>query len=174
MKKNNHIQLLFLPLLLLVLTTSCKKETTTIHNSEVDYIYNVNGENLYQSNADKNKEKSSEQYVSILYSNLFQNAIGQNDLIELSEIRRAIGDKQIADELILNAFVNNNNVQIPTNTVMRDDIDAFVEETYLRFFLRKPNPYEAYELKSEIEEDNNLNPELIYMAFALSNEYKFY
>ncbi|MFT4665857.1 MAG: hypothetical protein ACI8YQ_001412 [Polaribacter sp.] len=174
MKKNNHIQYLFLVAALLLSTASCKKETTTIHNPEVDYIYNVNGENLYQSNADKNKEKSSEQYVSILYSNLFQDAIGQNDLVELSEIRRAIGDKQIADELILNAFVNNNNVQIPSNTSMRNDIDAFVEETYLRFFLRKPNPYETYELKSEIEEDTNLSPELIYMAFALSNEYKFY
>ena len=172
MKKNNHIPQLLL--ILLLATTSCKKETTTIHNPEVDYIYNVNGENLYQSNADKDKEKSTEQYVSILHSNLFQDAIGQNDLIQLSEIRRAIGDKQIADELILNAFVNNNNVHIPNNATMRNDIDAFVEETYLRFFLRKPTPYESYELKTEIEQDQNLNPELIYMAFALSNEYKYY
>jgi len=174
MKKNNHIQLLLFLVTLLTITTSCKKETTTIHNTDVDYIYDVNGENIYQSNAEKNKEKSSEQYVSILYSNLFQNAIGQDDLVELSEIRRAIGDKQIADELILNAFVNNNNVMIPNNTSMRNDIDAFVEETYLRFFLRKPNPYEIYELKSEIEQDTDLSPDLIYMAFALSNEYKFY
>ncbi|MFK7806535.1 MAG: hypothetical protein AB8F74_01920 [Saprospiraceae bacterium] len=164
-----------LAVLCLLLFSSCKKETTTIHTPQVDnYVYDITGENIYQSNADKNKEKSTEQYVSILYSNLFQNAIGQNDLVEISEIRRAIGDKQIADELILNAFVNNNLVIIPTNTEMRANIDAFVEETYLRFFLRKPDPYEIYELKSEIEADNALSPELIYMGFALSNEYKFY
>ena len=159
----------------LLLFSSCKKETTTIHTPQIDnYIYDINGEKIYQSNADKTKEKSTEQYVSILYSNLFQNAIGQNDLVELSEIRRAIGDKQVADELILNAFVNNNLVIIPTNTQMRADLDEFVEETYLRFFLRKPDPYEVYELKSAIEEDSGLTPELVYMGFALSNEYKFY
>jgi hypothetical protein len=162
-------------LILLLLLTACKKETVTVHQPVVDnYIYGIDGENLYQSNAEKNKQKSAEQYISILYSNLFQNAIGQNDLVELSEIRRAIGDKQISDELILNAFVNNNLVIIPSNLAMRADIDAFVEETYLRFFLRKPNPYEAHELKSEIENDEGLTPELIYMGFALSNEYQFY
>lgn len=155
--------------------TSCKKETTTVYQTEVDnYIYGVDGENLYQSNAEKTKQKSSEQYVSILYSNLFQNAIGQNDLVELSEIRRSIGDKQLADELILNAFVNQPSVKIPTNTEMRNDIPKFIEETYLRFFLRMPNPYEVYELQNEIEGDQDLTPELIYQAFALSNEYKFY
>ena len=155
--------------------TSCKKDTVTIHDTTVDnYIYGVNGENLYQSNAEKNKQKSSEQYVSILYSNLFQNAIGQGDLVALSEIRTAIGDKQLADEMILNAFVNRDNVIIPTDTEMRNDVEAFIEETYLRFFLRKADPYEVYELKNEIEKDAGLTAELIYQAFALSNEYKFY
>ena len=119
--------------------TSCKKETTTIHETTIDnHVYGVDGENLYQSNANKNKQKSAEQYVSILYSNLFQNAIGQNELVDLSEIRRAIGDKQVADDMITNAFVNRLDVVIPTNTEMRNNIEQFIEETYLRFFLRLP------------------------------------
>ncbi len=155
--------------------SACKKETEVIKQPEVDnYIYNINGETLYASNVEKNKQKSSEQYISILYANLFQTAIPQNDLVELAEIRLCIGDKQSADELILNSFVNNGNVVIPTDAEMRADVEKFVKETYLRFFLRIPTAYEVFELKNEIENDPELTPELIYQAFALSNEYKFY
>ena len=172
MTKYINILLIFIALLAF---SSCKKETTVIKQPVVDnYIYGVNGENLYQSNVAKNKQKSSEQYISILYANLFQSSVPQSDLVELAEIRFSIGDKQSADELILNSFVNSGNVTIPTNNEMRADLDKFIEETYLRFFLRMPNAYEIFELKKEIEEDNEITPELIYQAFALSNEYKFY
>ncbi len=155
--------------------SACKKETSVTKQTVVDnYIYGVNGENLYQSNVEKNKQKTAEQYISILYANLFQNSVPQEDLIELAELRVSIGDKQAADELILNNFVNSGNVTIPSDSEMRADIDKFIEETYLRFFLRKPNAYETFELKKEIEDDADLTPELIYQAFALSNEYKFY
>ena len=161
--------------IVLMAFSSCKKETTVINQPVVDnYIYGVNGENLYQSNVEKNKQKTTEQYISILYANLFQNSVPQSDLVELAELRVSIGDKQAADELILNNFVNSGNVTIPTDSEMRADLDKFIEETYLRFFLRKPNAYEVFELKKEIEDDADLTPELIYQAFALSNEYKFY
>ena len=157
------------------LFSSCKKETTIVNQPVVDnYIYDINGENLYQSNVEKDKQKTSEQYISILYANLFQSSVPQNDLVELAELRLCIGDKQAADELILNNFVNSGNTTIPTDAEMRADIDKFIEATYLRFFLRNPNAYEIFELKKEIEEDDELTPELIYQAFALSNEYKFY
>ncbi len=155
--------------------SSCKKETTVINQPVVDnYIYGVTGENLYQSNVEKNKQKTSEQYISILYANLFQTSVPQSDLVELAELRVSIGDKQAADELILNNFVNSGSVMIPTDNEMRADLDRFIEETYLRFFLRKPNAYEIFELKKEIEDDAEMTPGLIYQAFALSNEYKFY
>ena len=155
--------------------TSCKKETEVITQPVIDnYIYGVNGEILYQSNVEKDKQKTSEQYLSILYANLFQTSVPQNELVELSTLRVSIGDKQAADELILNNFVNSGNITIPSDNEMRADLDKFIEDTYLRFFLRMPNAYEVFELKKEIEEDEGLTPELIYQAFALSNEYKFY
>lgn len=154
---------------------SCKNEKTIITEPVVDnYIYNLDGEELYQSNAEKDKQKSAEQYISILYTNLYQTTLPQDQLRDLAEVRAALGDKQTADELILNAFVNNTDVTIPSNAEMRADVDKFVQETYLRFFLRKPNAYEVFELKSMINEDDDLTPDLIYQGFALSNEYKFY
>lgn len=154
-------------LALFILTmSSCKKE--------YNYIYDVGTEVVYSSNGEKNKEKSSTQFISILYSNLFQSTVTQQQLNDLSELRLAIGDKQIADNLIINAYVHNGAVQIPTNAAMRTDINLFVENTYLRFFLRKPTPYEAQFMKESIEADVGMTPDLIYSAFAESNEYKFY
>lgn len=163
-------------LALAVLTLgACKRETTIIRETIPDnYIYGIEGDTIYQSNAEKTKQKSSEQFISILYANLFQTTIPSNTLAELAEVRLATGDKQVSDELMLNAYINSGGAIVPGNSEMRADIEGFIEATYLRFFLRKPNPYEVYQLKEAIESDPDLTPELIYQAFALSNEYKFY
>lgn len=160
---------------LLLFFTACKKETTIIQETIYDNeIFEVTGEAIYQSNADKTKQKTTEQYISILFTNLYQISIGQNVLADLAELRLATGDKQLADELILNNFINSGTAVIPSNAEMRADIEGFVRATFIRFFLREPNAYELFELKSAIEADPDLTPELIFQGFALSNEYKFY
>lgn len=154
---------------------SCGKETTLTTQPIVDnYIFEVDGENIYQSSIQKNKQKTPEQYISILYANLFQTSIPVDVLGVLGEVRVSLGDKQMANELILNGFVNESEVLILSNEEMRNDIDRFVDETYIRFFLRAPTAYEKFELKKMIEEDEYITPELIYQGFALSNEYQFY
>ncbi|MCB0703762.1 MAG: hypothetical protein KDC34_00565 [Saprospiraceae bacterium] len=166
-----------IPFLLLLCfgLSSCKKETIVNKETVVDnYIYGINNEEVYQSNVEKTKQKSAEQYISILYANLFLQTVPANVLTQLTEVREANGDKQLVDELILNNYVNSGQVNIPSDSEMRANIDQFIEDTYLRFFLRKPTPYELYELRQAIEEDSELNPELIYQGFALSNEYKYY
>lgn len=168
-------QYLLFAFICLLAFSSCKKETTINKQTVVDnYLYEINGETLYQSNVEKTKQKSAEQFISIAFSNLFQTTIDQNNLNQLAEVRLATGDKQMADELILNSLVNSPNVTIPTNAEMRSNIEQFIKETFIRFFLREPSPYETFELKKAIEDDPALTPELIYQGFALSNEYKFY
>lgn len=158
-----------------IFTASCKKETHTNHYQQVDnIIYDVGSEVVYQSNSEKEKQKSSEQYISILYANLFQSPVGQQELTDLSEIRLSIGDKQAADELVLNGYVHSPQVIIPTDAQMRADIDQFIEDTYRRFYLRLPTPYEYAYLRKLIEDDPNLTPDLIYTAFSTSNEYQYY
>ncbi len=157
------------------LFSACRKKTEVIKTQVIDnVIYEVGGTAVYQDNSEKNKQKTNTQFISILHANLFQTSISTSDLTNLSEVRTAIGDKQLADELIINNNVHSSNVQIPTNQVMRADIDDFVEATYLRFFLRKPNAYEKYYLRQAIENDPQLTPELIYTSFSISNEYKYY
>ena len=155
--------------------SSCKKETKVVNETVVDnYIYEVDQVAVYQDNIEKTRQKTPEAFLSGVYANLFQMPIESNTLSDLTQIREATGDKQMADELFLNTFINDGGAVIPTNTQMRADLDAFIRATYLRFFLRLPNPYEVFELKKAIEEDEDMTPEMVYQAFALSNEYKFY
>lgn len=169
MKKLYFLFILLLPFV------SCKKEITVNQELIVDnIIYEINPQVVYQSSSEKTKQKSAEQFLSILYANLFQTAIPQDDLIELTDLRRSNGDKAAIDELIINSFINDVNVIVPTDSEMRADVEAFVEATFVRFYLRKPTAYEAYYLKNEIENDVDLTPRLVYTSFALSNEYKYY
>ena len=162
-----------LVILMLPSLVACKKKIT----QEVVYdniIYELGDQQLYQSNLEKNKQKTPQQYISILYSDLFNSAIPSNDLASIAELSISVGDKVMFNELILSDWLEETTVDVPTDTEMRADIDAFVEQTYIKFYLRYPNAYESYYLKSLIESDPDLTPEIIYTAFATSNEYNFY
>lgn len=161
--------------LLLLACFSCKKENVVSKQTIVDnHIYEINPVVVYQDNIEKTRQKTSELFISGTYANLFQVPIDAGTLADLTQIRTATGDKQMVDELVLNNFINTGNAVIPTDQQMRANIEQFIADTYLRFFLRLANPYEVLELKKEIEADPGLTPDLIYQAFALSNEYKFY
>ncbi len=87
---------------------------------------------------------------------------------------QSIGDKTLAQELIVSNFMNKEGVQLPTNEEMRADIPTFVEDTYRRFLLRYPTEIEKEFFANFIEARTDLSPELVYYAFAISNEYQFY
>ena len=78
--------------------------------------------------------------------------------------------------MILNAMLDSPDVlaTIPDDSEMRDDVEAFVEECYLRFYLRKPSAYELYAMTEMIDGDADMTVVDVYRAFLLSNEYMFY
>jgi len=143
-------------------------------NKEKDVIYGINEIESIPPNADKNKLKSPGQYLAILYANLFQKALSANELVELSDIIKAFGDKDLIHEVIIGNFMNKPDLILPPDSLMRADIDAFLEETYTRFFVRPPSEIEKTYFRNYIESNENITPELVYFAFALSNEYQFY
>lgn len=149
-----------------VVLTSCQKK--------YDNIYEVNEVGLKPNASSKVKLKSNEQYVSILYTNLFQQALPGNQLVDLSDCIESIGDKSLAHQVIVSNFMNRQEVILPTNQSMRDDPDAFVTATYKRFLVRLPTEGEKLWFKNFIQSNPLLTPELVYVAFALSNEYAYY
>lgn len=159
--------------MLILALSSCKK--TIIQNPVYDnIIYNVDTVYVYGSNVEKTKQKTGTQWLSILFADLFQQTIPTNVLTDLDQLNLALGDKVLANGLIINLFANNAGAIIPTDAAMRADVDAFVEDTYRRFYLRKPTAYEKHYLVDLINGDPDLTPALIYSSFAESNEYLFY
>ena len=155
--------------------TSCKKEIV----EEVIYdniIYQVDTVPVYQSNSEKDRLKTPVQYISSLYSNLYYASIPSNLLDNLVIYRLSIGDKTLINELILNAMLNDPAVQanLPDEDDMLADVDAFIEESYLRFYLRNPTEYEKYGMANIIESDPDITVIDIYRSFLLSNEYMYY
>lgn len=145
--------------------SSCKKE---------EVIYDINQVNANSYNSGKDKLKSVSQYISILYANLFQEALSANELVEISNCIMSIGDKEVANEIVLSNFMNKTGVIMPSDSLMRADVDVFLEETYTRFFIRNITEAEREFFKNFLETNPNVSVEMVYTAFSLSNEYQFY
>ncbi|MEO6166798.1 MAG: hypothetical protein ABIO46_00955 [Chitinophagales bacterium] len=160
-------------LVLFFFLSSCKKDITrqTVYDN---VIYEVNPVSVYASNAEKTKQKSPAQFIAILYSNLTNKTIPGDDLNNLSELALSFGDKELMNNVLLENFLADPEIKIPTNEEMRSNMDEFVNQTYLKFFLRYPTAYEKYFLKDLISKDAAITSEMVYAAFAQSNEYLFY
>jgi len=164
----------FIGLIGMAVISSCKKDVEITRNIDYNVIYEVDTVYVYQTSADKTKQKSSDQYISILYSDLYQKSILANDLSELSQATLAIGDKQLVNEIIISNYLNSTDAIVPTDTDMRADVDQFIEATYKRFYLRKPTELEKEYLTNLIESDQTITPDIVYAAFSLSDEYLYY
>lgn len=149
-----------------IVLASCKKEP------EPEFI--LNGVELLPPSAGKDKLKTNEQYVAILHANLFQTAMSANDIFDINNCIESIGDKELAREVIISNFMNDEGVQLPAVEEMEADIDAFIMDTYARFFVRYPTEAEKTYVKNFIEGNPYMTPELVYFSFALSDEYMFY
>jgi len=161
----NH-QLILLVTIFVLIVPSCKKQEPL--------LYQINTVEIQSAGVIKTKFKSSEQWVSILYANLFQRAMSGNNIFKASSALFSIGDKELAREVLISNFMNQSDVLTPSDTEMRVDIDKFIEETYARFLVRRPSEAEKLWFKNYIESDPNVSAELVYFSFALSNEYLFY
>jgi hypothetical protein len=163
---NMHIFNRFLVFIFTILIlSSCQKD---------DVIYDINQLQSSSYNANKNKLKSVGQYISIVYANLFQQALSSNVLVEITRCIESIGDKEVAHEIVLSNFMNSQDVILPSDSLMRADLDAFLEETYRRFFVRDITEAEREFFLNFLNSNPNVSSEMVYMSFALSNEYQFY
>jgi len=173
MKKNNFSikiknKAFFWLFLTSIAITSCKKEANK------SYIYGVNNVGVAQDGVAKPNVKSTIEFISIAYSDLYGNTIDQSKLTDLGTAYNAFGDKKLIEDMIIRNFLNAQGVVIPTIIVMNADVNVFVINTYKKFYNREPNEFELWQIKSLIQNDVNTTPELVYYAFMTSNEYRYY
>lgn len=148
-----------------VLLSSCKEEK---------YSYELEDLEILLDGPEKDKEKTVQQYLNILYANLYQTPLSPRKLVEMTDVVASIGDKQVAYEVIVAKMMNDPLIQLPADSLMRNDPEAFIVETYNRFYVRKPTQAELNFFLNFIQSNPEVTTELVYFAFALSNEYYYY
>lgn len=163
----NQLLLLRIGLIGLMCVTACRPE-------EPDLVYELNPEPVSQALAQKDREKTLDQYIAILYANLFQEAIPTQRMVGIRQSISSIGDKDLARRIIISNMMNDPNVRLPTQADMQRGPEAFVQDTYRRFLIREPTQAELAFLINFIDANPQLSPEHIYFSFALCNEYQFF
>lgn len=160
--KFNSICLVFC----LVGLLSCKKEKNV--------TFGVNDQIVYEDKSLKTKRKSDAEYISILYTNLYQVPISPNQLYKTQNVIYSIGDRNVANEMVLSNYFNTSTLKIPKDSEMRADVELFVEKTYKRFYLRYPSEGEKTFFINYIKSNPNVTVEMVYTSFSVSDEYQYY
>jgi hypothetical protein len=161
---NSNIRLGFFALALVF--SSCTKERII--------GYEVDNASVVEDKSRKTKKKNDAEFISILYTNLYQSAISPNQLYKTQNVLYSIGDQDVANEMLLSNYFNTSGITIPTDAVMRSDIESFVINTYKRFYLRYPSEGEKAFFKQYISSNPQVTVEMVYTAFACSEEYQYY
>jgi len=152
--------------LLLIGFTSCKKET--------EFIYEVNDVQVSQEDIGKGIPKSTIEFLSIAYSDIFGNTISQNQLNRLSLLYLAFGDKKLLEDLLIKNMINRPESLLPSNQTMRADVDLFIVNAYQKLYNRSPNELEVFTLKKNINENAQMTAVMVYYAMMTSDEYRYY
>lgn len=148
--------------------TSCKKK------DNAEYNYGVNPVAILPNNLDKTRLKTTDQYVAILYANMFQKALSANQIFQISQCFESVGDQILARQLLISTLLKKPGVIIPSDVQMKADLDTYITDAYVRFYVRKPSEAEKEYLKQMILTDPRYTSELVYFAFAMSDEYMYY
>lgn len=142
--------------------------------SEPEVTYGLQPLQIGSDNAQKDRVKSIDQWISILHADLFGESLGSAELFEIKQGFFSIGDQDIARESLVSNFMQRPDVVLPDASLMSSDPDTFIDETYVRFLVRYPTEAERTWMRNDLAANPTLTPELVYTAFALSEEYLHY
>ena len=141
---------------------------------EKSYVYEVNNVNVQQPGGVKGTAKSTTEFISIAYADLFGTTISNDDLVELFTAYSSFGDKKLIEGRIIRSFLDKPGLQIPSKQNMRNDIPLFINNSYKKFYNREPNEFEKYYIKSLLQADTTITPAMLYYSFMTTNEYRYY
>lgn len=146
--------------------SSCKKEAS--------YLYETNPVDVTQDGGDKTNVKSTIEFISIAYTDIFGREIPNAKLVSLNTAYLSFGDKKLVEDMIIRNFLNDTTSTIPTMQQMRADVPQFVTTAYNKLLNRNPNEFEKFFISSIIEKDASVSPVMLYYAIMTCNEYRYY
>ena len=151
----------------ILLLFSCKKEKNV--------TYQLNDVTIENNTANKDHLKSTTEFISIAYSDIFGTVISTNQLTDLTRIYKAFGDKKLIEQMVIKNFLNEPSIQIPQiDRSSISTINSFVQNVYTKLYNRTPDEYELWFAADMITKDNDLSSELIYFSLMTANEYRYY
>jgi hypothetical protein len=142
--------------------------------NKTEYVYGIEDQLIKPINSEKNKPKTSMQYISILYTNLFRKPMSPNELLDAQRAIESIGDKQIAYDILVSKMIRNPEVLIPSDEEMRENPEKFIRNLYTRFLIRQPTEAELNWMRNYLFKNPKVTAEQFYFAFATSNEHFHY
>jgi hypothetical protein len=146
--------------------SACKKEKT--------FLYEVEDVTISPSGTGKDNVKSTTEFISIAYADLYGTGISSTYLQQLNVIYNSFGDKKLIEERIIRAFLNDPAAIIPASVSVNGDTAQFIINTYKKFYNRMPDAFESYYVKELIRTDIYTTPRVIYYSFMTSDEYRYY
>ncbi len=158
-----HSIRLLLVVLIITSASSCKK----------DYIYELKDVTVTQPGGGKGNVKTTTEFISIVYSDLFNTNIPTDTLLYVQQAYDAFGDKKLIEDRIVRHFLKTAS-QIPSDTTMRANVPLFVDETFQKFFNRKTDAFENYFISNLIRNSASITPVIVYYACMTSDEYRYY
>lgn len=141
---------------------------------EIKYQYDVNDVSVKQQGGEKNNRKSTTEFISIAYADLFGSNIPSSKLSNLSFAYASFGDLKIIEKIIIKNLLNDSNVIIPPLPSLNGDTALFIANSYKKFYNREPNEFEKHYWKDLIRTNATITPVTIYYAMMTSDEYRFY
>lgn len=139
-----------------------------------DVTYGLQPLEITSDAAEKDRLKTVDQWISILHADLFGTALASTELFTIKQAFQSIGDQEIARAMLVSNFMQHPDVILPSSESMSADPEAFIEATYVRFFVRYPTEAEKTWMRQYLSSHPTMTPELAYTAFALSDEYLHY
>ena len=160
-------QVFIVAVILVGFLASCKKEVQT--------IYQVQNKVMYQNSSQKTNLKTTNQFISIAYNDLYSASISTVQLTNLNTCLEAFGDQATMEDIIIKNLLENGGVSMPDRVTMMADLPTCINQTYIRFYNRQPTAQELWKMQNLIlQPGSNINPKMIYYSMLTSTEYRYY
>ena len=137
------------------------------------YQYEVEDVTVEQDGSQKSHQKSTTEFISIAYADLYGTNIPQSKLVNLSIAYSSFGDLKVIEERIISNFINDSAAIVPSTPTVNGDTNIFIENTYKKLYNRFPNEFEKHFWKEQIR-NPSVSPATVYFALMTSDEYRFY
>lgn len=151
---------------LLVALISCKEEQVN--------RYEINPIEVNDGSAEKNRQKSDLQLMSIMYTDVFGKAITQSELQVLANTYNSFGDKQVVIDRLTWRFLNAPEADLPSQGLWTSAPDSLVTTLFQRYLSRNPDEMELWYYQEWMSDNPDLEVKHLAYVLLTSDEYKYY